>query len=40
MVAAAAAGVAGAKYAKDNPDQAKAGALILLVGGLILFNKI
>ena len=36
MVAAA----AGAKYAKDNPDQAKAGALILLVGGLILFNKI
>jgi hypothetical protein len=38
--AAAAAGVAGAKYAKDNPDQAKAGALILLVGGLILFNKI
>ena len=40
VAAAAAAGVAGAKYAKDNPDQAKAGALILLVGGLILFNQI
>ena len=36
---AAAAGVAGAKYAKDNPDQAKAGALILLVGGLFVLHQ-
>ena len=40
VVAAGAAAGAGAKYAKDNPDQAKAGALILLVGGLFLFNRI